>query len=96
MPKTKLFIPYKQEDKTPGQMLKDSKLYYELMDKRRSVRSFSDKPVPKEIIENIVKTASTAPSGAHKQPWTFCLVSSPEMKKQIRQAAEKEEKETSG
>ncbi|MCL4112012.1 UNVERIFIED_CONTAM: hypothetical protein GTU68_038828 [Idotea baltica] len=63
------------------------------MDKRRSVRHFSDKLVSKQLIENIIKTASSAPSGAHKQPWTFCAISSPEIKKQIREAAEKEEYE---
>ena len=61
------------------------------MDKRRTVREFSAQHVPKEIIENIIRTASTAPSGAHKQPWTFCVVSDPVIKKKIRRAAEKEE-----
>jgi nitroreductase len=61
------------------------------MNKRRSVREFSDKAVPMEVIENIIKTASSAPSGAHKQPWTFCVVRNPDIKKQIRTAAEKEE-----
>ncbi len=64
------------------------------MDERRSVRDFSDKPVAKEVIERILLTASTAPSGAHKQPWTFCVVSNTEIKKQIRIAAEKEEYES--
>jgi len=67
--------------------------YYELMDGRRSVRFFSDKPVPKEVMEKIILTASSAPSGAHKQPWTFCVVGDPEIKKAIREAAEKEEYE---
>ncbi|MDX5438669.1 MAG: nitroreductase family protein, partial [Pontibacter sp.] len=49
---------------------------------------------PREVIEQLVLTASTAPSGAHKQPWTFCIVSNPELKKQIREAAEKEEYES--
>jgi iodotyrosine deiodinase len=57
------------------------------------VRDFSDKPVPKAVIENIFLAASTAPSGAHKQPWTFCAVSNTEIKRQIREAAEKEEYE---
>ena len=68
--------------------------FFKLMDSRRSVRDFSDKPVPKSVIENIIKTASTAPSGAHKQPWTFCVVESAEMKSQIRVAAEEEEKKS--
>jgi len=77
-----------------GQLIENSKNYFQSMDKRRSVRDYSDKNVPKEVIENIIKTASTAPSGAHKQPWTFCVVSNPETKKKIREAAEAEEKES--
>ena len=64
---------------------------FEELDARRTVREFSDRPVPKEVIELIIKTASTAPSGANKQPWNFCVVSSPEIKAKIREAAEKEE-----
>ena len=59
-------------------MLNKSKNYYEWADKRRSVRHFSNKEIPIEVIENIIKTASTAPSGANKQPWTFCVVKSRE------------------
>lgn len=88
-----MFIPYKAEMYPEKEMLTKSKSFYQLMNKRRTVRDFSDKPVPKEIMENIISTASTAPSGAHKQPWNFCLVGDPEIKKQIRKAAEKEEKE---
>lgn len=73
------------------EMLERSKSYYELLDKRRSVREISDRPVDEQVIHHIIQTASTAPSGAHKQPWTFCVVSNPEVKKQIREAAEKEE-----
>jgi iodotyrosine deiodinase len=58
---------------------------------RRSIRSFSSESVSKEIIENIIMAASSAPSGAHKQPWTFCAISNPEIKSSIRKAAEKEE-----
>ncbi|MBE61311.1 MAG: nitroreductase family protein [Flammeovirgaceae bacterium] len=76
------------------EILNRSKVYYELMDQRRSVRDISDQPVEQAVIENIIQTASTAPSGAHKQPWTFCAVSNPEVKKQIRAAAEKEEYES--
>jgi len=63
------------------------------MDKRRSVRFFSDKSIPSEVIENIIMTASSAPSGAHKQPWFFCAVSDALIKNKIREAAEKEEYE---
>lgn len=66
--------------------------FFEKMNKRRTVRSIDSRMVPEEIIENIIRTAATAPSGAHKQPWTFCLISDPEIKKQIRVAAEEEER----
>lgn len=72
-------------------MVTRSRDFYHLMNQRRTVRDFSDRPVPFEIIENIILTASTAPSGAHKQPWTFCVVSDPAIKQEIRIAAEKEE-----
>lgn len=65
--------------------------YYEELRLRRSVRDFSAKPVPKSVIETLIRTASTAPSGANKQPWTFCVVSNLEMKRQIRIQAEEEE-----
>jgi nitroreductase len=70
-----------------------SELYYKWLDSRRSIREFSSKPVPKEVIENIIRSASTAPSGAHKQPWSFCAISNPKIKSEIRKAAEKEEYE---
>jgi iodotyrosine deiodinase len=96
MVKTKLidgysFISYRKETYQTEEMKKRAHEYYNWMDKRRTTRDFSDKPVPREVIENIVLTASTAPSGAHKQPWTFCIVSDTEIKKQIRTEAEKEE-----
>lgn len=86
------FIPYQQKELTIAEQLANSRRFYQLLNERRSVRDFSDKPVPKEIVENIVKSAGTAPSGAHKQPWTFCVVANPELKKEIRMAAEEEEK----
>lgn len=76
------------------EMLAKSESFYQWIDQRRSVREFSEKEVSKEVIENIIKAASTAPSGAHKQPWTFCAISNKELKHQIRLAAETEEKET--
>ena len=87
-------IPYAHVHYEPKEMIERSQNFYDWLESRRSVRDFSDKPVPKEVIENIIKSASTAPSGAHKQPWTFCVVSNPEIKKQIREAAEKEEYES--
>ncbi len=76
------------------EMIERSLDFYEWMDQRRTVREFSEKDFDISIIENIIKTASTAPSGAHKQPWTFCVVKHPAIKKRIREAAEQEEKES--
>ena len=68
--------------------------YWQWAEGRRTVRDFSDKPVPESVIRNIIMMASTAPSGAHKQPWTFCAVSNADIKSAIREAAEKEEYES--
>ena len=70
-------VKYKHIQYTQEEMIERSKQFYDWMETRRSVREFSDKPVPKEVIDNILRSASTAPSGAHKQPWTFCVVSNP-------------------
>jgi len=88
------YIAYSKPILTDEDQLQRSKSFYDFMDNRRSVREFSDRAIPREVIENLIKTASTAPSGAHKQPWTFCVVSNPEVKKQIRIAAEEEELES--
>ncbi|MDH3248702.1 MAG: nitroreductase family protein [Acidimicrobiia bacterium] len=60
---------------------------------RRSVRDFSDRPIPRRLIELAVEAASTAPSGAHRQPWTFVLIGDPIVKRRIREAAEEEERQ---
>jgi nitroreductase len=86
-----MFIPLEFNRLPEDEMRRRSESFYHEMDRRRSVRAFSDEAVPREIIENILKTASTAPSGAHKQPWTFCAVRDPAIKHEIRKAAEKEE-----
>lgn len=70
-----------------------SRRFYEIMRQRRSIRFFSDRPVPRDVIENIVATAGTAPSGANKQPWRFVAVQDPAIKKEIREGAEAEERE---
>lgn len=67
--------------------------FHQLMEGRRSVRMFSDEPVPKEVIETAVLTANTSPSGAHQQPWTFVATNDPDVKHRIRMAAEIEERE---
>ena len=89
-----LSIPYKNYIVFPEtEMMRRSKDFYKLVNKRRTIRNFSDKKVPREIIENCVKAAGTAPSGANLQPWHFVIVSDPIVKKEIRGAAEKEERE---
>lgn len=85
-------IRYNRPQISTEEMLEKSQAFFEQMDQRRTVREFDTRPIPIEVLENIIKTASTAPSGAHKQPWTFCLISDPEIKKKIREAAEEEEK----
>jgi len=62
------------------------------MQRRRSVRQFSDRPVPRDVIEDCLRAAGSAPSGANMQPWTFCVVSDPEVKQRIREAAETQER----
>ena len=65
--------------------------FYEHMDRRRTTRQFSTEPVPRDLIELAIRTAGTAPSGAHQQPWTFVAVSGADLKARIREAAEREE-----
>ena len=86
------FIPYTKETYSPEEMKQRSEEFYLWADKRRTVRDFSSKEIPEEVINNILLTANTAPSGANKQPWTFCVVTDPNIKKQIRIEAEKEER----
>lgn len=86
-----LHIPYEGTQYSEEISQQRATDFYQYMDKRRTVRAISEKPVPKSLIENIIRTASTAPSGAHKQPWVFCAVSSQLIKAAIRKAAEKEE-----
>lgn len=88
------FIAYQHESYHEKETLERSLTFYHWMDQRRTVRDFSDKPIPKEIVDNLILTASTAPSGAHKQPWSFCVVGDPNLKTQIRKAAEEEEYES--
>jgi iodotyrosine deiodinase len=88
------FVKYEHSTLPAEKMTLKSKKYFALMNSRRSIREFSDRTFPAEILENIIMTASTAPSGAHKQPWSFCLISDPGIKKSIREAAEKEEYES--
>lgn len=75
-------------------LLSKSTLLLNTYKNRRSLRFFSNAQVPKEVIENLLMIASSAPSGANKQPWTFCAISNPDLKKEIRIAAEQEEFES--
>lgn len=81
-------------DVSDEQLLEKSIGLLEIKKNRRSIRFFSDKPVPKEVIKNILMIASSAPSGANKQPWTFCAISNSGLKEKIRKAAEEEEYES--
>lgn len=88
------YVSYNHIQFNEKEMIARSEEFYEWMNNRRTVREFSSQTFDICIIENIIKTASTAPSGANKQPWTFCVVQHPAIKKQIREAAEKEERES--
>lgn len=88
------FLPLDFKMYSEEEQLRRAKDFFELCKRRRTVREFSDKLVPRELIETIIATAGTAPSGANKQPWKFVLVDDPELKKKIRIAAEAEEKES--
>ncbi len=86
------FVPLAFERLEPSEQSRRAKEFLALMHKRRTVRSFSPEPVPFELVKLAVETAGTAPSGANQQPWRFVVVSSPEMKRAIRAAAEEEER----
>jgi iodotyrosine deiodinase len=85
-------VPLRHERLEPEEALRRSRAFLDLMRERRSVRLFSSDPVPRELVENAIRVAGTAPSGAHQQPWTFVAVSDPELKARIRAAAEAEER----
>jgi nitroreductase len=82
------------EHLTPDEQLARSRGFLATMRQRRTVRDYSSEPVPFELIANAIATAATAPSGANQQPWTFCVVSDPDIKRRIREAAEAEERES--
>jgi len=79
-------------EKPPEEMIVTGRKFYLDMKKRRSVRDFSDRPVPEEVIVNAILAAGTSPSGANQQPWHFVVVSDPKTKREIREAAEVEER----
>ncbi len=85
------FIPFKSENFSKEETRKIASENRIFMSNRRSIRHFSTRKVDKSVIEDIIMTASTAPSGANKQPWYFCAISDKKLKSQIRQAVEEEE-----
>ena len=88
------FVPLEDfPDYPPSEMIDRAKAYYDLIKRRRSVRDFSDRDVPQEVIDACLLAAGTAPNGANLQPWHFAVVQSPEVKTEIWKAAEAEEHE---
>lgn len=90
------FTPYRRPPIDAAEVVWRASAFRRVLEARRTVRMFSDAPVPRQAIEDILAAASTAPSGAHRQPWTFVAVSDPLLKRKIREAAEEEERKNYG
>lgn len=86
------FIPLNFTEKNEEEMIEASRSFYQDMKRRRTVRRFSERPVPLEVIKNCLLAAGTSPSGANLQPWHFAVVSASEVKRRIREGAEEEER----
>uniref|UniRef100_A0A1X7VQ22 Nitroreductase domain-containing protein n=1 Tax=Amphimedon queenslandica TaxID=400682 RepID=A0A1X7VQ22_AMPQE len=84
-------IPYKFEELSETEMLKRSETFYQSLNKRRSIRQISSRPVPVNIIKNVIRTAGTSPSGAYSEPWVFVVIKDPGVKSKIRDIIEQEE-----
>lgn len=87
------FVPHRERHDPGVPPLDAARRFHETMRKRRSVRAFSDRPLPRAVVEELVRCAATAPSGANLQPWRFVAVGDPQLKRRIRAAAEQEERE---
>jgi iodotyrosine deiodinase len=87
------FIPLEFNRQDEESMQRESMEFYQLMSRRRTIREFSEQSVPRVVLENVLKAAGTAPSGANMQPWHFVVVQDAAVKKRIREAAETEERE---
>lgn len=87
------FIPLDFSIQEEAAMQESAEAFYQLMAKRRSVREFSDRPIPASLLDNAILAAGSAPSGANMQPWHFVVVEDQQLKTKIRQAAEIEERE---
>ncbi len=90
--KTGTHLPLQFAGKTAPEMAETARQFRAHMAERRTVRDYSDRPVPRSVIEDCVMTAAGAPSGANQQPWTFVCISDPDIKRAIRLAAEEEER----
>ena len=86
------FVPLDFQRYSPNESLRMARDFHAEMDRRRTTRHFSTEPVARELIEYAIRTAGSAPSGAHQQPWTFVAVANAELKARLRQAAEEEER----
>ena len=93
MMKPRLVPAPKIENRSDEELLRCAREFYETMERRRTFRDYSDRPVPREVMEYCLRTAGTAPSGANLQPWHFVAISDPAIKREIRVAAESEERE---
>lgn len=87
-------VPLEFKTLDPEEMRRRAASFREQIETRRSVRFFSDEPIPDGVLEDCIRAAGSAPSGAHRQPWTFAVVRDPKLKREIRLAAEEEERET--
>lgn len=85
-------VPHHLAACTPEASRQRALAFHAELDARCTVREFSDRPIPEGVLEACIRAASTAPSGAHKQPWRFVVVRDPKVKTLIREAAEKEER----
>ena len=96
MTSSKQFVSLDFKRYEPAAMLERARAFNADLQRRRSVRHFSDEAVPLDVIEECILAAGSAPSGAHRQPWTFVVVTDPELKRKIRVAAEEEEQRNYG
>ena len=90
------FVPLAFERRAPETMLARARAFRAEIERRRSVREFSDEPIPDGVLDECIAAASSAPSGAHRQPWTFVVVTDLALKREVRLAAEEEERENYG
>ena len=88
------YVPLDFHELRPEEQIRKANEFFEMLNRRRTVRDYSDREVPFELIEKAIATAGTAPSGANMQPWRFVVVKDAEIKKKIREAAEREEYES--